>query len=115
MVAACVLTRTVLLVSPDPRSLTIAGHHIHHLFVGLALVVIAGIPVVAGGWRRPSFVAIFGAGLGLTLDELVLLVVRERFPETPYSSPVSLLGAATLIVLACGYVLLATAKDSGDE
>jgi hypothetical protein len=106
------LTRVRLWLIPDGAGLTVAGHHIHHLFVGVGLMAIGGIPAALtrthSVWKKPS-VVIFGVGIGLALDEMVLMIVRDTVPETAYSSSVSVVGAVSLVVLACIYVLVAVA------
>ena len=57
------------------------GLHIHHMVVGVVVMVIAGLVTIAtnphGFWGIATAVA-FGGGVGLTLDEFALILHLEN-------------------------------------
>ena len=105
--AAC-LTRVFLLLLPEAGG-AIAGIHVHHLMNGILLMTLGGIPAILvrsdTRWAKAP-VVVFGLGLGLALDEWILLVVRETRPAEPYQSPMSLLGSFSLLILVTAYCLV---------
>lgn len=85
--------------------LNVGAYNIHHLFSGLLLIALGGIPLaVLQGQNRWLDVAalIFGAGLSMALDEWVFLIATDG-SNAAYLWPVSWQGAAVMIALACGY------------
>lgn len=106
MVFVFVLVRAALHLSPD-SNLEVAGYSVHHLFMGILLFVIAGIPLALGlGDRRigRALNVILGAGLALVMDEWIYLIVTDG-SDSSYLLPVSLWGgilmvAATLLYIA---------------
>lgn len=115
MLLAFASVRLLLYIVPGVGGSRVAGFHVHHLLVGILLVVLGGIPaVLLAGPRRSRSVAIvvFGLGLGLALDEWVLFVLREASPATAYSSPGSVAGAAVLTTLTVLYALVIRKRGS---
>ena len=109
MIAAASLARLYLYAWPEGGGVTLFGAHLHHLMTGVILVVIGGIPAVLVRSNTPIHavsVCVFGFGLGLALDEWVLMLVREQARETAYLSRISLTGALVLLSVATGYALL---------
>lgn len=109
------VVRTYLHLSPD-SDLMIGGYNVHHLFTGLLLVVGCAIPLALRprDTARMRFVAAgFGAGLALTLDEWVYLIVTDG-SNASYLLPVSLAGSLGLNALAALYLLLygGSSRDS---
>lgn len=93
--------------SPN-ADLNVGGYNIHHLFTGLLLIAVGGIPLALGvGLGRWGGVAtvIFGIGLGLALDEWVYLIATDG-SNASYLLPVSFWGGVTMIGLAAGYALM---------
>lgn len=100
-----VLLRLALHASPD-QDFDVAGYNVHHLFTGLVLVTLGGVPLAlfpGGGLRRDLAVACFGVGLGLALDEWVYLIATDG-SNASYLLPVSLWGAVVALGLAVAYV-----------
>lgn len=98
--------RVTLHVSPH-TNLTIGAYNIHHLFIGLLLIVLGGLPLVVlrgGGAVLDVATAIFAAGMSLALDEWVYLITTDG-SDASYLLPISLWGGITLISTACIYVL----------
>ncbi len=58
------------------KNLILFGYHIHHFYVGVALMAIAGWAVLMDSRRIPRKTAaiLYGAGLGLFMDEIGLLL-----------------------------------------
>ncbi len=86
----------------------IAGYPVHHLFSGLVLIVLAGIPLILRHGPFPGrslLVSGFGIGLGMALDEAVYLIATGA-TNSEYSLPVSLWGAVGAIFLTCLYLAL---------
>jgi hypothetical protein len=119
LIAAMGLTfavmRAYLHVSPN-TDLTIAGYDIHHLFTGLVLVALGGIPAVLLPRRHrlaPLAVAAFGVGLALALDEWLYLIVTDG-TNASYLLPVSFWGGLAAIVLAILYTAIIARLDRSE-
>src|SRR5215510_7890836 len=70
------LLRAYLHFSPN-TDLNVGHYNIHHLFTGLLLIVVGGIPlaIMHTSTRRLDLARwIFGVGLGMALDEWVYLI-----------------------------------------
>ena len=106
LLAPFLVFRTVLFLSPH-TNLTVGAYNIHHLFIGLFLIVLGGVPmaVVRGAARVLDVAtAIFATGLSLALDEWVYLITTDG-SDASYLLPISLWGGVTMIATACLYVL----------
>ena len=94
-------------MSPD-SDFDVAGYNIHHLFTGLLLITLGGVPLALFSGRSLlldiASVA-FGAGLALALDEWVYLIATDG-SNASYLLPVSLKGGLLMIGLAVLYVLI---------
>lgn len=100
------ILRVCLHLSPN-TDLFIVGYNIHHLFTGLILITIGGIPlaIFRGAARKlDAALVIFGTGLGMALDEWVFLIATDG-TNASYLLPVSLWGGVVVIGLACVYAL----------
>jgi hypothetical protein len=107
--------RTYLHLYPN-SDFNVGGFNVHHLFTGLLLLVGCAIPLALNhrDTRQMRFVAAgFGAGVALTLDEWLYLIVTDG-SNASYLLPVSLAGSLALNALAAAYVLRygAGARDS---
>ena len=79
------------------RNIILFGHHIHHFYFGVLLIVFAGWSAIVGSPKiqREKLAIIFGAGLGLFMDEIGLLLTWGN-----YASRLSyLLGVFLLAIL----------------
>lgn len=98
------LLRAYLHFSPD-TDLNIGRYNIHHLFTGLLLIAAGGIPLAildaSTRWLKLAR-WIFGAGLGMALDEWVYLIATDG-SNASYLLPVSFWGGAVVIGLALAY------------
>lgn len=104
MLATLVPMRAWLHTYPN-TDLDIGGYNIHHLFTGLVLILLGGVPAVL--WphtQRGSLlaVAVFGVGLALALDEWLYLIVTDG-TNASYVTPVSLWGGVAAVAIACVY------------
>jgi hypothetical protein len=98
------LLRAYLHFSPD-TDLNIGHYNIHHLFTGLLLIAVGGIPLAIMEASTPGLKLarwIFGAGLGMALDEWVYLIATDG-SNASYLLPVSLWGGVVVIGLAMAY------------
>ena len=98
------LLRAYLHFSPD-TDLNIGRYNVHHIFTGLLLIVAGGIPlaVLDASTRRLDLARwIFGAGLGMALDEWVYLIATDG-SNASYLLPVSFWGGVVVIGLALAY------------
>jgi len=89
-------------------NLDLAGYNIHHLFIGLLLITLGGMPLALcdGSSRWLDIAALlFGVGLSMALDEWVYLIATDG-SDTSYLLPVSLWGGVLMIGVATAYVLL---------
>jgi len=98
------ILRVYLYFSPD-TDLNIWGYNVHHIFTGLLLIVAGGIPLaILDASTRLLEPArwIFGAGLGMALDEWVYLIATDG-SNASYLLPVSFWGGVVVIGLALAY------------
>jgi len=113
MVCVFVLTRLFLHTFPS-TNLEVGPYNIHHLFVGIVLVVVAGLAMILRtprGMTRWILAAMYGAGLALVLDEWVYLIVTEG-SDAEYLLPKSLIGAVILIVGSAIFVIVLAHRKS---
>lgn len=111
IVLASILTtflvlRIYLYLSPG-TNLDVAGYNIHHLFTGLLMIAIGGLPLAlfAGDSRMLDIAALlFGGGLSMAMDEWVYLIATDG-SDGSYLLPVSYWGAAIMIALLIFYIL----------
>ena len=102
-----VVVRLALWRSPD-SDFDIAGYNIHHLFTGVLLATVAGIPLVLRPGRSRVLDAaclVFGAGLALALDEVVYLIATDG-TNASYLLPVSFWGGVVVVGLGAAWVLV---------
>jgi hypothetical protein len=101
-----VILRAYLHTFPN-ADFNVGAYNIHHLYTGLLLVLLGGIPLaVFHGEGRLLDVAalVFGIGLSMALDEWVYLITTDG-SNASYLLPISFWGGVVMIGLACGYVL----------
>ena len=119
LVLTFVIVRTALAFSPD-SDFDVAGYNIHHLFTGLLLILIAGVPLaVSAGRNRWTDLAsiVFGCGLALALDEWVYLIATDG-SNASYLLPVSFWGGVIVVGVAALYLLVlwwAGGRSSGER
>jgi len=105
LVVTFVVIRAWLFFYPN-ADFNVAGYNIHHLYTGLLLVTIGGIPLILfsnQGRILDLATAIFGIGLSLALDEWVYLIATDG-SNMSYLLPVSLWGGVILVGLTCLYI-----------
>jgi hypothetical protein len=102
-----VAVRLSLWRSPD-SDFDLAGYNVHHLFTGVALMTVGGIPLIlrAGrsGWLDAAC-GVFGVGLALALDEVVYLIATDG-SNASYLLPVSFWGGVIVVGLGVVWVLV---------
>ena len=99
--------RAWLWITPN-ADFDVLGYNIHHLFTGLLLITLGGVPlaVFRGHTRRLDAArVVFGVGLGLALDEWVYLIATDG-SNASYLLPVSWWGGVLVVGLACSYAAL---------
>jgi hypothetical protein len=100
------LLRAYLHFSPN-TDLNVGRYNIHHLFTGVLLIVAGGIPLAtlhASSRRLDLARWIFGAGIGMALDEWVYLIATDG-SNASYLLPVSFWGGVVVIGLTCLYTV----------
>ena len=105
LVITFVVTRVMLHMSPD-SDFDVAGYNIHHLFTGVLLLTIGGIPLTLFPGRSILLdlsALLFGGGLSLVLDEWVYLIATDG-TNASYLLPVSLRGGIVMVALAALYI-----------
>lgn len=105
LVLTFVVIRGWLFFYPN-TDFNVAGYNIHHLYTGLLLITVGGIPLTlfSGTSRALDLAAaIFGIGLSLALDEWVYLIVTDG-SNLSYLLPVSFWGGVILVGLTCIYI-----------
>lgn len=98
--------RIHLAIAPN-ADFNVGSHNIHHLFTGLVLITLGGIPlaVLRGNSRGMDMALVaFGVGLGLALDEWVYLIVTDA-TNASYLLPVSFWGGLIAVGVAIGYAV----------
>lgn len=106
MGATVLVLRAWLARSPN-ADFNIGAYNIHHLFTGLVLIALGGIPlaIFRGSTRRlDGSLVLFGAGLGMALDEWVYLIATDG-SNASYLLPVSFWGAVVTVGAAALYAL----------
>jgi hypothetical protein len=95
------------LVNPN-SDLFIAGHNVHHLFIGAPLAIPAGFVIAfvpeASVVRWVALVAL-GVGSAMVLDQIVFLITTDG-SNASYLKPISLWGAVVLETLAVVILLV---------
>jgi hypothetical protein len=106
IVITFIALRLYLHNSPN-TDLNIGQYNIHHLFTGLLLISIGGIPMAVfqgKGKIMDLATCIFGIGLSMALDEWVYLITTDG-TNASYLLPISFWGGAIMIGLAAVYTL----------
>ena len=107
MIGVFVVLRISLHLSPN-SNFNVGGYNIHHLFTGLILIMLGGVPLVIshlGTKLGLLATAIFGVGLGMALDEWVYLITTDGSDES-YLLPISFWGGVAAIAVAIAYAVL---------
>jgi len=106
LVGTFLVVRGFLLFSPE-TDLHIGEHNVHHLFVGLILIL-AFQPLLARAegnlWRLRLSALGYGAGLSLALDEWAYLIATDG-SNASYWLPVSYWGGLLMISVATFYLI----------
>jgi hypothetical protein len=116
VIVTFVILRVYLHLFPA-TNLDIAGYNIHHLFTGILLMTLAGLPLIffSGDNRFLDLASlVFGAGLSMVLDEWVYMIVTDG-SDAAYLLPVSLWGAIVMITLVVCYCLILLAIFRSDK
>ncbi len=106
IVATFIALRVYLHLSPS-SNFAVGPYNIHHLFTGVLLIVLGGIPLAifhGKGLLLDLSAALFGIGLSMALDEWVYLITTDG-SDTSYLLPISLWGGVVMVGLAAVYVL----------
>ena len=101
-----VVVRLALWRSPE-SDFDIGGYNIHHLFTGLLLATAAGVPLVLRPGRSRGLdiaCVVFGAGLALSLDEVVYLIATDG-SNASYLLPVSFWGGVIVVGLGVAWLV----------
>ncbi len=105
LIATFLVIRVWLFFYPN-ADFNVAGYNIHHLYTGLILIIIGGIPLILFSDSKRILdlaTAIFGIGLSLALDEWVYLIATDG-SNLSYFFPISLWGGIILVGLTCLYI-----------
>jgi hypothetical protein len=106
------------------KHLMVAGHLVHHLFVGLLIQIPAAFILACGPRNRiVALIAPMALGIGtaMILDEAIYLIAMEAAFVDPektgdfYRTPVSLWGAIILVSIAAGLLLLLSYLNARGE
>ncbi|HJR60809.1 MAG TPA: hypothetical protein VJ813_15475 [Vicinamibacterales bacterium] len=107
MLGTFVVFRTVLHLRPD-TDLFVAGYDVHHLYTGVLLMAIFGLPAMISERRRPVSMPSasgFAIGLTLALDQWVYLITTDG-TNAAYVTPWSLWSGAVMVLLGVAYALV---------
>lgn len=83
------------------RNIILFGYHIHHFYFGILLIGIAGWLAIAGAVEisKEKLALVYGAGLGLLMDEIGLLLTWGNYASSlSYLLGVFLLGLILSII-----------------
>ncbi|MFB6291303.1 MAG: hypothetical protein ABEJ25_06205 [Candidatus Bipolaricaulia bacterium] len=83
------------------RNIILFGYHIHHFYFGILLIGIAGWLAIAGSpnFSKEKLALVYGAGLGLLMDEIGLLLTWGNYASSiSYLLGVFLLGIILSLV-----------------
>lgn len=99
-----ILIVRILVLIVQEKSLMIFGYEVHHLYPGIALVLISGFSrFFSKDWKINNFdLTFFAIGAGLIIDEVVFLIFTQG-NHSDYFSLISNLGA---IVLAAAFTII---------
>ena len=97
--------RVVLHLRPD-TDLFVAGYDVHHLYTGVLLMTIFGIPAVIAD-RPLSMLNVvgFGVGTAMALDQWIYLITTDG-TNASYVTSWSLWTGAVMVLLGVGYALI---------
>lgn len=112
LVLTFLVTRSILHLAPN-TDLNVGPYNIHHLFTGLLLVTLGGIPLVIyqGSSRRLDLATVaFGVGLSLALDQWVYLITTDG-TNASYLLPISFWGGVAMVGLACVLIMALYCKN----
>jgi len=101
------ILRGFLYFSPG-TNLDVGSYNIHHLFTGLLLIFIAGLPLAFFSGNNKIFdlaSLTFGGGLSLAMDEWVYLIATDG-SDAAYWLPVSYWGAIIAMLIIVFYIVL---------
>ena len=90
------------------------GYLVHHLFVGVLILVPAALLLAFGTRHRVLARVGLGVGTGLILDEVVYLVATQA-SDADYVSRVSLVGSFALVSLAVIFLLVLYALHRDED
>lgn len=98
--------RAYLWFAPD-TDLNIGAYNIHHLYTGLLIATLGGVPLAVLGTEANRLImdiarVVFSIGLSMALDEWLYLIVTDG-TNASYSLPVSFWGGLAAVALACAY------------
>ena len=82
------------------------GLHVHHMVIGVVLMVVAGITLIAAlpqGLYLQLAALVFGAGVALTLDEFALIL---RLKDVYWSTEGRLSVDAVIVAVCAGMLLV---------
>ena len=119
LIITFIVIRIWLFFFPN-ADLNVSGYNIHHLYTGLLLLTIVGIPLILFSGKSHVLniaAAVFGVGLSLALDEWVYLITTDG-SNMAYLLPTSFWGGVILIGLTALYIavlLLIASKSRGSE
>lgn len=97
--------RLVLHLRPN-TDFVVAGYDVHHLYTGVLLMAIFGIPAVLAD-RPLSMLNVLGFGVGtaMVLDQWIYLITTDG-TNASYITPWSLWTGAVMVLLGVGYALI---------
>jgi len=109
MLLTFILVRLWLYFYPN-TDFYIGSYNIHHLFVGIVLIVLGGIPAILfihNNKLNEFAVCVFGIGLALTLDEFIYLIVSAgKGSNKEYWLSYSYWGAIIVVTLTLVYIAI---------
>ena len=97
--------RVVLHLRPNV-DFVVAGYDVHHLYTGVLLMAIFGIPaVIAGQPLSMRTVVGFGVGTAMALDQWIYLITTDG-TNASYITPWSLWTGGVMVLMGVAYALI---------
>ena len=105
IVSTFITIRFILYFFPN-ADFNLFGFNIHHLYTGIILIILSGIPLIIISTKHRIFdfiTAVFGIGLSLVLDEWIYLIATDGTNES-YFTTVSYIGGMAFLLFTCIYI-----------
>ena len=105
IVSTFIIIRFILYLYPN-ADFNLFGYNIHHLYTGIILITLSGIPLILISAKHrimDLITVVFGIGLSLVLDEWIYLIATDGTNDS-YFTPISYIGGIVFLVFTSLYI-----------